>query len=76
MKNRQERRRRYMRGRIVFLTSIVVGLALAVLYRAFDLQVRQAPSLKEKAEAQYLRDLSRSRPSAAPSTTARAPSWP
>jgi cell division protein FtsI (penicillin-binding protein 3) len=47
-----------MRGRIVFLTSIVAALALAVLYRAFDLQVRQAPELKEKAEAQYLRDLS------------------
>ena len=58
MNDRSTARRRYMRMRIAFLTSLVFGLALAVLREAYELQVTRAPQLKEKAEAQYLRDLS------------------
>jgi cell division protein FtsI (penicillin-binding protein 3) len=58
MKDRVAARRKYMRMRIVVLSSLVFGLALAVLRQAYELQVTRAPQLKEKAEAQYLRDVS------------------
>jgi cell division protein FtsI (penicillin-binding protein 3) len=58
MKDREARRLKFMRARIVFLTSGVFALAGFVLYEAFVLQVRRAPELREKAEAQYLREIS------------------
>ena len=58
MKDREARRRKFMRARILILTSCVFGLAGMVLYEAFILQVMRAPELKEKAQAQYMREIS------------------
>ena len=58
MKDREARRQRNMRARILLLTSCVFGLAGMVLYEAFVLQVLRAPELKEKAQAQYMREIS------------------
>src|SRR5215510_5131254 len=57
MTDREARRRKFMRARIVLLASCVFGLAGFVLYEAFILQVRRAPELREKAEAQYLKEI-------------------
>ncbi|HEX4352371.1 MAG TPA: hypothetical protein VHZ95_05640, partial [Polyangiales bacterium] len=58
MKDREARRRKFMRARIVLLTGALFVLAGLVLHKAYELQVERAPELKERAEAQYLRDIS------------------
>ena len=52
-----DRRALFLKARITLLAAILVAGAGAVLYRAFDLQVRQATALREMAEEQYLKDI-------------------
>jgi cell division protein FtsI (penicillin-binding protein 3) len=52
-----QRRARFMRARIALLALLLLGGAGAVVRRAFSLQVRQAPVLKEMAEEQYLKEI-------------------
>jgi cell division protein FtsI (penicillin-binding protein 3) len=52
-----DRRALFLRARISLLATILLAGAGAVLYRAFDLQVRQADMLREMAEEQYLKDI-------------------
>jgi cell division protein FtsI (penicillin-binding protein 3) len=57
MKPATDRRVTFLRARIVLLGTLLLAGAGAVLYRAFDLQVRQGPALREMAEEQYLKDI-------------------
>jgi cell division protein FtsI (penicillin-binding protein 3) len=52
------RRGLFMRARIVMLATLLGAGASAVVYRAWDLQVRRAATLREMAEEQYLRAVS------------------
>lgn len=56
-KSARERRQRYLKLRIGLLTSVLVGSGIAIVHRAWDLQVRQADSLREAAEGQYQKDI-------------------
>ena len=53
----QARRRSFMRARIALLGLVLLGFAGAVVYRAFEIQVEQAPELREMAEEQYYKDI-------------------
>jgi cell division protein FtsI (penicillin-binding protein 3) len=53
MKNLSEGRVRFMRARIALLAVVLFAGAFAIVKRAWDLQVRQAPELREMAEQQY-----------------------
>lgn len=57
MKNLSGRRQRWMRVRVGILAVLLYAGAGAVIYRAYDLQVHRADSLREMAEEQYLRDI-------------------
>ena len=57
MKPGADRRITFLRARIVLLGLVLLGGAGAVLYRAYDLQVRQGAALREMAEEQYLKDI-------------------
>jgi cell division protein FtsI (penicillin-binding protein 3) len=52
MKNPVERRRRNVRARVYFVTALLSLSAGAILCRAYDLQVRRAPELREHADDQ------------------------
>ena len=52
-----ERRRRWMRVRIVLLGALLMAFAASIVHRAHELQIERAPALREMAEAQYLRDI-------------------
>ena len=53
----QAKRRSFMRARVALLGLVLLGFAGAVVYRAFEIQVRQAPELREMAEEQYYKDI-------------------
>ncbi len=55
MTQSKERRRRFLELRIGFLTSLLAAFAVAIVWKAWDLQVRQAPELRERAEEQHQR---------------------
>ena len=57
MKDSVERRRRNVRVRVGILTALLVFCAGAILYQAWNLQVRRAPELAGRAEDQYQRDV-------------------
>ncbi len=57
MRNLPPKRARFMRFRIALLAAVLGAGALAVTYRAYDLQVRDPLDLKAMAERQYLRDI-------------------
>lgn len=57
MRNLPRRRVRWMRVRVATLALVLAGGAAAVAHRAYDLQVRRTDSLRQMAEAQYLRDV-------------------
>lgn len=57
MRNLPPQRARWMRIRIAILACLLFMAAFAVLNRAYDLQIRQGPALREMAEKQYLRDI-------------------
>ncbi len=57
MKTPADRRSTFMRARIAMLATLLCAGAGAVVYRAYDLQVRRASQLREMAEEQYLRDV-------------------
>jgi cell division protein FtsI (penicillin-binding protein 3) len=52
-----ERRTRFMKLRIGFLTSLLVLSLLAIFHRAWELQVLRSEELREAAEEQYSRDI-------------------
>lgn len=58
MKDPRARRVMFMRARIAMLATLLCVGAGIVVFRAWDLQVRRAPQLREMAEEQYLRDVS------------------
>jgi cell division protein FtsI (penicillin-binding protein 3) len=57
VKNLPERRQRFMRFRIGLLYAFVLLGAAIVLRRAYDLQVEQAPRLREMAEEQHSKQI-------------------
>ncbi len=57
MKNLPPARVRWMRIRIAMLAGLLMLGALAVLHRAYQLQLKQGPELRAMAEKQYLRDV-------------------
>ncbi|MBK8170005.1 MAG: transpeptidase family protein [Sandaracinaceae bacterium] len=57
MRNLEAGRARWMKVRVVILACVLVAGAGAVVHRAYDLQVKRGPALREMAEEQYLRDI-------------------
>jgi cell division protein FtsI (penicillin-binding protein 3) len=57
MSKTPEQRRRYLKLRMAVLTGLLVIGALAVLHKAWDLQVRRSEELREAAEEQNQRDI-------------------
>jgi cell division protein FtsI (penicillin-binding protein 3) len=57
MRNLDARRQRWTRVRVGVLAAALLVGAVLVGHRAYELQVVRAPTLKEMAEEQYLRDV-------------------
>jgi cell division protein FtsI (penicillin-binding protein 3) len=57
MSKSTEERQRYLKLRIGVLTSLIAFGALAILHKAWDLQVLQADQWREAAEGQSQRDI-------------------
>ena len=55
MKNLPPKSRRWAKVRIALLGTLLMAFAVAVMHRAWELQVDRAPALREMAEEQYLR---------------------